>query len=107
MRNVYKPGTPAEMYDRALHYARDKHLPVDYKRPRPTAEWPPENIALLEEYWQWLAESGYSPFVIRIIYLPMAGHVLGLALKPHPQLDLENDLQQGLDFLKAKQLSQG
>jgi site-specific recombinase XerD len=50
------------MYDRALHYARDKRL-------------------------------------------PMAGHILGLALKPHPQLDLEVDLQRGLDFLKAKQLS--
>lgn len=107
MRHVYKPGTPAEMYDRALHYARDKRLPPDYPRPRPTAEWPPENVALLEEYWQWLAESGYSPFVIRTIYLPMAGHVLGLALKPHPQLDLESDLQRGLDFLKAKQLSPG
>jgi site-specific recombinase XerD len=107
MRKAYKPGTPAEMYDRALRYARDKRLPPDYPRPHPTAEWPLENIALLEEYWQWLAESGYSPFVNRIIYLPMAGHVLGLALKPHPQLDLESDLQRGLDFLKAKQLSPG
>ena len=107
MRNAYRPATPAEMYDRALHYAHDSRLPPDCPRPRPTAEWPPENIALLEEYWQWLAESGYSPSVIRIIYLPMAGHVLGLALKPHPQLDLESDLQRGLDFLKAKQLSPG
>jgi site-specific recombinase XerD len=107
MRQVYKPGTPAEMYDRALRYARDKRLPADYPRPRPTAEWPPENVAVLEEYWHWLAESGYSPFVIRIIYLPMAGHILGLALKPHPQLDLDSDLQPGLDFLKAKQLSPG
>ena len=45
--------------------------------------------------------------MIRIIYLPMAGHILGLALKPHPQLYLERDLQPGLDFLKAKQLSPG
>ena len=43
--------------------------------------------------------------MIRNIYLPMAGHVLGLALKPHPQLDLDVDLQRGLDFLKAKQMS--
>jgi len=107
MRDVYKPGTPAEMYDRALRFAHDKHLPPDYTRPRPTAEWPPENITVLEEYCQWLTESGYSPFVIRIIYLPMAGHVLGLALKPCSQLDLECDLQPGLEFLKAKQLSPG
>jgi site-specific recombinase XerD len=107
MRKVFVPGTPAEMYDRALRYAHDSRLPPDYPKPHPTADWPPENITLLEEYWQWLAESGYSPFVIRIIYLPMAGHVLGLALKPHPQLDLDQDLQPALDFLEAKQLSPG
>lgn len=106
-RKVFIPGTPAEMYDRALRYAHDSRLPKDYPKPHPTADWPPENVVLLQDYWDWLAESGYSPFVIRIIYLPMAGHILGLALKPHPQLDLEVDLQPGLDFLKAKQLSPG
>ena len=105
MRVVQKPSTPAEMYDRALHYSRDKHLPHDYPRPHPTSEWPPENIAVLEQYCEWLRSGGASPAVIRTIYLPMAGHVLGLALKPHPQLDLDTDLQHGLDFLKAKQLS--
>jgi len=64
------------MYDRALHYGHDRHLLPDYPRPRPTAEWPPENIALLEEYCEWLRAGGASPQVIRIIYLPMAGHVL-------------------------------
>jgi site-specific recombinase XerD len=105
MRAVFKPSTPAEMYDRALRYARDKRLPPDYPKPRPTCEWPAENITLLEEYCEWLRAGGASPAVIRIIYLPMAGHILGLALKPHPQLDLESDLQRGLDFLKAKRLS--
>jgi hypothetical protein len=105
MRKVYKPSTPAEMYDRALHYARDKRLPAEYPKPQPTAEWPEENITLLEQYCEWLRAGGASPAVIRNIYLPMAGHVLGLALKPHPQLDLEVDLQRGLDFLKAKQMS--
>ena len=105
MRHVYKPTTPAEMYDRALHYARDKRLPADYPKPRPTAEWPKENITLLEQFVEWLRAGGASPAVIRIIYLPMAGHVLGLNLKPHPQLDLDIDLQRGLDFLKAKQMS--
>jgi site-specific recombinase XerD len=105
VKTAWKPATPAEMYDRALHYAHDSHLPADYPRPRPTVEWPPENIALLEEYVEWLGSGGFSPAVIRTIYLPMAGHVLGLVLKPHPQLDLEIDLQRGLDFLEAKQLS--
>lgn len=100
-----KPSTPAEMYDRALRFARDSRLPPDYPRPQPTSEWPPENVALLEEYCEWLKSGGASPAVIRVICLPMAGHVLGLALKPHPLLDLEADLQRGLDFLNAKQLS--
>jgi len=105
MKNVYKPSTPAEMYDRALHYAKDKRLPPDYPKPKPTSRWPAENIALLEEYCEWLRAGGLSPAVIRIIYLPMAGHVLGLALKPHSELDLDSDLERGLDFLKAKQMS--
>ena len=105
MRKAYKPSTPAEMYDRALHYARDNRLPKDYPKPRPTAEWPQENILLLEQFVEWLGAGGASPAVIRIIYLPMAGHVLGLNLKPHPQLDLDADLQRGLDFIDAKQMS--
>ena len=107
MKHAWKPTTPAEMYDRALLYAHDSRLPADCPRPHPTADWPSENIALLEEYVEWLSSGGFSPAVIRTIYLPMAGHVLGLALKPHPQLDLETDLQPGLDFLKAKQLCAG
>jgi len=60
---------------------------------------------LLEDYCEWLRSGGASPAVIRTIYLPMAGHVLGLALKPHPELDLDTDLQRGIDFLRAKQMS--
>jgi integrase/recombinase XerD len=101
----HKPATVAKMYDWALQHARDKHLPPTYPKPRPTCEWPPENIALLEDYCEWLRSGGASPAVIRTIYLPMAGHVLGLALKPHPELDLDTDLQRGIDFLRAKQMS--
>jgi site-specific recombinase XerD len=43
--------------------------------------------------------------VIRTIYLPMAGHILGLALKPHEELDLDTDLQRAVDFLEAKRMS--
>jgi len=100
-----KPATVAEMYDWALRHARDKRLPPNHPRPRPTCDWPPENIALLEEFCEWLRSGGASPTVIRTIYLPMAGHVLGLALKPHPELDLDTDLQRGVDFLMAKQMS--
>jgi site-specific recombinase XerD len=105
MSRLPKPSTPAEMYDWALHHARDKRLPAGYPKPRPTSEWSPENLGLLGEYVDWLASGGASPAVIRTIYLPMAGHVLGLALKPHTELDLEVDLQRGLEYLRAKELS--
>lgn len=100
-----KPATVAEMYDWALRCAHKKVLPPDYPRPHPTCEWPPDNIALLEEFCEWLRSGGASPAVIRTIYLPMAGHVLGLALKPHQELDLDTDLQRAVDFLKAKKMS--
>lgn len=100
-----KPATVAEMYDWALRCAHKKPLPPDYPRPQPTCDWPPENITLLEEFCEWLRSGGASPAVIRTIYLPMAGHVLGLALKPHQELDLDIDLQRAVDFLKAKNMS--
>jgi site-specific recombinase XerD len=93
------------MYDWALRCARKKRLPPDCPKPCPTCEWARENIALLEEFCEWLRAGGASPAVIRTIYLPMAGHVLGLALKPHSELDLDADLQRAVDFLKAKRMS--
>jgi site-specific recombinase XerD len=35
----------------------------------------------------------------------MAGNALGLCLKPHPEIDLDADLEKGLDYVKAKRLS--
>jgi hypothetical protein len=94
--------TMRERYDQALEYCHDKHLPTDAPRPKPTKAWPPENVALLEHYAEWLIGGGHSEAVIRTIYIPMAGHILGLALKPHALLDLERDLQPGLDYIAAK-----
>jgi site-specific recombinase XerD len=91
-------------YDQALHYARDHRLPAGFISPRPTKEWPPENIALLDRYVDWLRGGGASEEVIRTIYIPMAGHVLGLNLKPHKLLDLDSDLSQALEYVKAKQM---
>jgi site-specific recombinase XerD len=96
---------PAERYDQSLHYARDKHLPPEAPRPKPTREWPPENVALLVQYAEYLASGGSSQHVIRTLYIPAAGHVLGLNLKPHPQINLETDLQPALEYIQAKQLS--
>ena len=94
--------TMRERYDQALEYGHDKQLPPDTPYPKPTNDWPPENVALLERYGDWLAGGGASEAVIRTIYIPMAGHVLGLFLKPHAQLDLDQDLEPGYAFVVAK-----
>lgn len=95
----------AGRYDHALRYARHQQLPPDQPRPQPTCAWPPENIALLAQYQQWLLGSGASPEAVKTIYLPMAGHVLGFNLKPYAQLDLETDLEPALAYVQAKQVS--
>jgi hypothetical protein len=97
-------GSAAVRFDRALLYAHKGRLPPGYPSPRPTTEWPPENIALLEQYREWLLSSGMSLNVINTIYVPLAGYALGLNFKPHSQLDLESDLNRALDYVQAKQL---
>jgi integrase/recombinase XerD len=97
--------SPAARYDRALCKARDCQQPAGSPRPQPTSAWPAENVQLLEPYHAWLTGSGVSPDVTGMIYIPMAGHVLGLNLKPYAQLDLDTDLGCALDYLKAKQLN--
>ncbi len=94
-----------ERYDRTLRYSNHKHLPPDHPKPRPTADWPPENRDLLARYERWLLEGGTSREVTLRLYLPLAGHVLGLFLQPHDQLVIPRDLQPALDYVIAKQLS--
>jgi integrase/recombinase XerD len=50
----------------------------------------------------WLSGGGTSAYVIRTIHIPMAGHILSLNHKPSRQLDLDRDLQKGLDYIQAK-----
>lgn len=94
--------TTREIYDQALKYCRDFRLPPDCPRPVPTDQWPAENIAALERYRTWLSSGGASEEVIKRIYLPMAGHVLGLNRKPSSQLDLDTDLQKAMNYILAK-----
>lgn len=93
----------AERYDQALRRAHHRRLTPGAPVPQSTAAWPPENIKLLQQFEAWLLGGGASPEVVRIIDLPMAGHVLGLSLKPHPQLDLDTDFTLALEYLNAKQ----
>ena len=52
--------TAAERYDRALLYGHTGRLPPGYPRPQPTTAWPAENVALLEQYREWLESGGNS-----------------------------------------------
>jgi len=96
-------ATLAEHYDQGLHLVRHQRLPKGYPLPQPTACWPEENIALYERYRDWLLQGGSSELATKIIYLPIAGHVLGLSLKLHPELDLDADFQRTLEYVIAKQ----
>jgi integrase/recombinase XerD len=94
--------TVAERYDQALLYARDKFLSADAPHPQPTKFWPKENIELLERFHAWMRDGGACKYSIDFIYMPIAGHALGLNLKPHAQIDLETDLNRALEYVKAK-----
>jgi len=105
MSPLTKATTTADMYDHSLKFGRYPHLPPEIQRPCSTAFWPPEHIALLEHYREWLESGGASRHTIRLIYIVTAGHVLGLNLKPQAEINLETDFQKAMDFVKAKQLS--
>lgn len=98
----HRPTTLAGRYDHNLKHARDQHVPPEIPRPQPTAHWPVENIRLLERYFDWLIEGGTAEYTTSTIYLPMAGHVLGLNLVPYEQIDLEHGLDSALDYVRAK-----
>ena len=68
-------ATIAEAYDRTLIYAHDKHLPAGTPRPCPTSQWPPENMRLLERYYNWLIQGGTAAQLTRIFYLPAANFI--------------------------------
>lgn len=95
-------SNPAGAYDRALRYARDKHLPPTAPCPCPTSLWPPENVRLLERYCAWLIAGGAAEEPTRRIYLPVAGHVLGLNPVPHPEINLAGDFEQVMAYVQAK-----
>jgi integrase len=102
MSPFHTAATLGEHYDQGLQLSRHHRLPEGYPRPQPTACWPKENIALYERYRDWLLDGGASEAASKTIYLPVAGHVLGLSLKPHPELDLEADFQRTLEYVIAK-----
>lgn len=95
-------------YNKALHKSSRMYPPPEgIPLPKPTAAWPKENILLLQEYQKWLLDGGVSRNCIYQIYVPMAGHVLGLNRKPHSQISLGEDLDRALEYIEARQMSEG
>lgn len=97
-------NSAAERYDRCIRYAPGRPLPSGQAAPQPTSAWPEENVALLERFRTWLLSSGTSPHTVDHVYIPMAGHALGLNLEHQCQLELEADLERAMDYVRAKRL---
>jgi len=95
----------AQRYDASRRRAHDDRLPPGYPIPQPTAAWPAENVALLERFRLWLLSSSTNPELVDVVYIPTAGNALGYNLKPHPQIDINADLERALDYVKAKESS--
>jgi hypothetical protein len=103
--NEITPERVAARYDGTLRRGHHGKFLPGVTKPQFTDTWPKENIALLARYCIWLQEEDSTLNCIEQVYLPMAGHILGLNLKPHTQLNLDTDLEKAMDYIKAKQLS--
>jgi integrase/recombinase XerD len=106
MSPLHAAVTTPEIYDQALKYCRDLHLPPGTPRPDYTSTWLAENVDVIERYRKWLEEGGTSPYVVRTYHIPMAGHALSLNHKSSAELDVDHDLQSALDYILAKGLSE-
>ena len=96
----------ATRYDKALARSQSlRPLPAGTLVPQSTAYWPEENVALLEKYRQWLIDGGAARAVIDQHRIPMAGHVLGLNVKPHRELDLAADLEMAMVYVRLRKPS--
>lgn len=101
------PTTAAVRYDRALRKSLKLNpLPPGVAAPQFTNQWPEENIVFLERYRAWLVGIGAVDAVINQHRLPVAGHVLGLALKPHDQIHLIEDFEKVMCFVQARQMGE-
>lgn len=103
--NVTGSTPAAARFDYALKHARKRCSAPDRPTPCYSADWPKENIALLETYRTWLLDGGTGTLMVDQIYVPTAGYALGLTLKPVAEWNLEADLQRALDYIHAQRLS--
>lgn len=79
-----------------------KNLPADAARPQPSSQWPEENRQLYEKYRAWLLEGGGGISSVNNVYMPIAGHILGLNTISYRQMDLVKDFEKVLEFVRAR-----
>ena len=106
MSPLHREHSLAEHYDQTLRLTRFEQLPEGQPRPQPTSTWPKENIELYERYRDFLLSGGASEHSAKVLYLPVAGYVLGLNLKPHGELDLDKDLERVTEYVLARKSCQ-
>ncbi|GAB4506928.1 MAG: hypothetical protein Fur0017_31760 [Anaerolineales bacterium] len=85
------------------HLSRScRNLPAGATRPQPSSQWPEENRQLYEKYRAWLLAGGGGITSVNNIYMPIAGHVLGLNTVSYHQMDLEKSIKKVLEFARAR-----
>ena len=98
-------ASAAARFDHALRHAWKRCRAPSQTAPQYSQTWPPENIALLDQYRAWLLDGGTGVCMVDQIYIPTAGYALGLNLKPAAEWDLEADLNRALEYIHARRLS--
>jgi hypothetical protein len=103
--NTSSLRSAAARYDYALRHLRKGYRLPAASAPQPSSAWPKGNIALLEEYRDWLLGGGTGAQMVDMIYVPTAGDVCGLTLTPHAQWTIDAVIGRALNYLRARRLS--
>ena len=106
MSQYQLPTSAVTRYQSVLRNYRTSRLPADVTMPQPPSAWPTENVALFEKFLAWLIADGAGVTCICAYYLPMAGHLLGLHLQPHPEMDVAMAIENTMAFVCASQPSE-
>jgi site-specific recombinase XerD len=100
-----KAQSAAARFDHAFLHARKKPPSTSTLIPQLSSSWPPENIAALEQYQDWLYSGGTGPEMVEIIYVPTAGYALSLNLEPCTSWNLETEFDRALAYIQSRGLS--
>jgi len=95
----------AARFDHAFLRARKKPTSPNALVPQLSSTWLPENIAVLEQYQNWLISGGTGQEMVKTIYVPTAGYALSLNLESCTSWNLETEFDRTLDYILSRGLS--